>query len=290
MKPFYGVDLTTDKKNEQLNGCKFLVQEPTLALATSLDNSAEQALEHINCANLPRFFIILQMLCGLAALIAVGGILSSEVSMAQAYRNAPWIFWTGGICAVVWGILSVLEHLKAKSVLGTDDSTYIMSHLHAASQAIYTELGVPTDAKDVDLLTFSYKVKDGTIKVKETGMQIAPYSNPEFKAFADNDHLYLVNLEGRYAFPLSAITAIRTVKKTIRIEGWNKEVACNKGIYKSYKLRKDDWGCIHCKCCHIIELHHCGEICGIYIPSYELPVFEQLTGRKAEAKGDICCE
>ncbi len=283
MKPFSDVDLTTDKKNEQPNGREFLVQEPTLALAHSLDTSAEQALENINRAELPPFFRILQMLCGLAALIVVGGILRSEVSIAEAYRNAPWLFWTGGVCVVVWGILSVLEHLKAKSVLGTDDSAYIMSHLQSASQAIYAELSVPADAKDVDLLMFFYRVKDGTIKVKEKSLQIAPYSNPEFKAFADNDHLYLVNLEGKYAFPLSAITAIRTVKKIIRIEGWNKEAAFNKGIYKQYKLKKDDWGCIHCKCYHIIELNHRGETYGIYIPSYELPVFEELLGIKSSA-------
>ena len=31
MKPFLGIDLTIDKKNEQLNGNNFLVQEPSLA-------------------------------------------------------------------------------------------------------------------------------------------------------------------------------------------------------------------------------------------------------------------
>ncbi|MBQ9083473.1 MAG: hypothetical protein IJY28_08245 [Clostridia bacterium] len=284
MKPFWGTDLTTDKKNETRNGREFLVQEPTLALASSLDDSAEQVLENINRANLPLFFIVLQGLCGLAALITVGGILRAmaEISIVQAYRNAPWLFWIGGICAVIWGILSVLERLKTKSVLDTDENACIMSRLKSVGESVYAELGVPAHAKDVDVLSFFYKVKDDTIKVKEIGMQIAPYFNLDCKAFADNEHLYLADHEGKYAFPLSAITAIRTVEKRIRIEGWNKEVSHNKGIYKPYKLRKDDWGCIHCKPYHIVEIQYNGETYGIYIPSYELPVFEQLTGRKAQ--------
>ena len=43
------------------------------------------------------------------------------------------------------------------------------------------------------------------------------------KIFSDENYLYIANLEGKYAFPLSSLVSIHTVKKRIRIAGWNKE-------------------------------------------------------------------
>ena len=39
MKPFLGVDLTTDKKNEQVNGNEFLVAKPSNTLVQSFERS-----------------------------------------------------------------------------------------------------------------------------------------------------------------------------------------------------------------------------------------------------------
>ena len=53
MKPFLGIDLTTDKKNEQINGTEFLVQTPSAALANTLEDSSEKAEKTIETAKLP---------------------------------------------------------------------------------------------------------------------------------------------------------------------------------------------------------------------------------------------
>ena len=95
-----------------------------------------------------------------------------------------------------------------------------------------------------------------------------PYLNPVFKIFSDTNCLYIANLEGKYAFPLSSLVSIHTVKKRIRIAGWNKEIGFKQGVYKQYKL----------------EVYHDGVSLGIYIPCYELPIFEELTGLKAETQ------
>ncbi len=282
MKPFLGVDLTDNKKNEQYHGYEFLVQAVPDALSRSLDASTERAEENLERSKIPLFFRILQYICALAALILAGGILDADVSIAEGYRNAPWLFWATGICAVVWLVLWLWGCKKSNTVLGDDESAQSASHLESTSRAIYSELEVPADAPDVDVLMFFYKRKNGDIKVVEKGLQICSYLNPEFKIFADGEYLYLANLEGKFAFPLSAITAIRTVKKHIRIMQWNKEVQCNKDIYKPYRLTTDNMDCVHCKCYHIVEIQYNGETYGIYIPSYELPVFERLTGIKAQ--------
>ena len=277
MKPFLGINLTLNKKNEQFNGNEFLVQKPSSALSKSLEESTNKAEKTIEKSKLPLPLRIVQFVSGIAAMLIAGGILKADASLAEGYHNAPWLFWAAGICAVLWLILWLCGNHKAKSVLDTDESMQTFSYLDGVAHAVYSELAVPEDAKDIDILSFFYKIKDGEIKVQEKGMQVFQYFNPEFKIFTDEENLYLANLEGKYAFPLSSIVKIHTVKKHIRIAGWNKDEEFNKGMYKQYKLTTDNYGCVHCKQYHVLEINHQGESYGIYFPSYELPTLEECT-------------
>ena len=275
MLPLWGIDLTTDKKNEKMNGSEFLAQKPSAALEQTLEASTDNVEQTIEKSKLPLPFRILQYICSFATLICVGGLLKADVSFTEGYQNAPWIYWAAGICAVIWFILWAWSKSKSKKVLETDETDRTFSHLEHTSNAIYQELSVPKNAKDIDILSFFYKVKNGEIKVQEKGMQVFQYFNPEFKIFTDEENLYLVNLEGKYAFPLSSIVKIHTVKKHINIAGWNKKEKFNTGIYKQYKLTGDNYGRIHCKQYHILEISHQGKTYGLYFPNYELPVLEE---------------
>ncbi len=286
MKPFLGIDLTADKKNEQLNGAVFLISEPSSALAQTLKTSLERANGTIEQSKLPLPLRIVQWICGIVGALIALGILKSlgneGVSLEKAYQNASWLFWVAGPCLLIWLILKILSMRKEKTVLEKDENTHVFSNLDGVCDAIYTELLVPHDAKEVDLLSFYYKTKGSELKVCEKAMQITPYFNPVFKVFADSEKLYLANLEGKYAFPLSSVRSIRTVKKHIRVPDWNKKEAYNKGLYKQYKLTTDNYNCIHCKSYHILEIDRNGELWGIYFPCYELPVFESITGLTAQ--------
>ena len=275
MKPFLGIDLTNDKKNEQNNGSEFLVQTPSPALTNALEQSTEKAENTVARAKLPLVFRIAQYICGFGALLIGLGILKSDVDFVEGYHNAPELHWIGAICAVVWLALWAWSKLKAKSVLETEESTQTLSHWEKTAEAVYNELAVPANARNVDVLMFFYKMKNGELKIQEKG--IVQCMNPEFKLFTDEENLYLANLEGKYAFPLSSIVKLHTVKKHIRIAGWNKDEEFNKGIYKQYKLTTDNYGMIHCKEYYILEIAHNGENYGIYFPCYELPAFKAFT-------------
>jgi len=283
MKPFLGIDLTTNKKNEQPNGREFLVSQPSAAMTQAFERTSAQAENTVERSKLPLPLRIIQWVCQIVGVIVACSLVKAlvKIPIAQAYQNAPVLFWIVGVCAVVWGILKFMSSKKQKTVLESDEGTHALSSLEGVCDAIYVELSVPADAKTIDLLTFFYKEKNGTIKVCEKGLQMAPYMNPIFKAFVDSENLYLANLEGKYAIPLSSLRSIHTVKKHTRIISWNKENACDQGVYKPYKLTTDNYGCVHCKCHHILEVTFNNQSWGIYFPAYELPVFETLTGIKA---------
>ncbi len=202
--------------------------------------------------------------------------------LSVSYQNAPWLFCGTVICAIVWVVLLFAKRKKKKATLEDEENNLAISRLDDIHDTIMTELSVPSDSKEVDVLFFHYKVKDGEIKVHGKATQMVQYLNLVFNIYADEENLYLANLECKYAFPLSSLKTIRTIKKRIHLPEWNKEEAFNKGIYKKYKLVSDKYGFIHCKSYHILELTHNGENYGIYFPNYELPIFEEVTGLKAE--------
>lgn len=278
MKPFLGIDLTNNKKNEEVSGSEFITQTPAPALLESLEGSTDEVCEIDNRSKLPLPLRIIQTVCGFVALVTAGGLLKSSVSFAEGYRNAPALYWIGGICLILWLILWICSKLKSKSVLETEESTQTLSKFEGISDAIFRDLNVPADAKEVDVLSFYYKNNDGTIKVCEKALQMSKYTNPIFHAFADDENLYLANFDGKYTFPRSELQVLRRVDKRIQISDWNKEEPFDKGRYKEYKLTTDNYDRIHCKCYYILELTHNGDLWGIYIPCYELPVFQALTG------------
>lgn len=288
MKPFLGIDLTIDKKSEQMNGEEFVIAKPNLPLTQSLESSSENVEETIEKSKLPLPIRIGHWICGAVGVLVAIGLLKAlggedAVTLGEAYQNASWLFWLGGACLVAWAFLKLISMRKEKNVLQTEESTQAFNNFNKTCDAILSDLRVPQDSKEIDVLSFFYKVKGDDIKVCEKGLQIAPYINPIFHIFADSENLYLANLEGKYAFSRSSIMGIRTVKKHIRIAGWNKETLYNKGEYKQYKLTIDNYGCIHCKSYHILEFKHNNDLWGIYIPCYELPVIEEITGLKADA-------
>lgn len=288
MKPFLGIDLTQDKSNEQYNGQEFIVARATKALADALEKTSEEAIEMITeKSQLPRVFRILQWVCGIVgALILTGfikAILGEEsISLEQAYKNAAWVVWLGGICIIIWLILLILAHKKEKTVLESDENKNIDSNLEDISANIFSELRVPLASNEIDIISLTYKMKNGEIKPCTSSFELSPYVNFAYKIFKDNENLYLANLEEKYSIPLSSLKTIYSVKKSITLPMWYKDEAHNKGAYKRYKIKEDEYGNITFKPYHILEFEHNGEMWGIYFPCYELPVLEELTGLKAE--------
>ncbi len=286
MKPLLGIDLTNNKKNEQLNGSEFITAKPSEAMSRALEKALNGADEVYEKARLPLVIRIIKFICGVAGTIIIAAfiesLVSEEISIKDLSVNQSGILCFAVACIVIWLILEIISRKKEKSVLEKDESTRTLTKLESVTDAIFAELNVPANAKDVDILSFFYKVKDGEIKMHQKGMQVAQYYNFNYKIFADSENFYMANLEEKYAFPLSSLRTIRTVKKHIILFSWNKEEKYNKGIYKQYKLQMGESGEIHCKKYYIMELEHNGEIWGIYFPDFELPSFEEVTGLRAE--------
>lgn len=284
MKPFAAIDLTTDKKNETANGSVFCIQKTSEALTRSFEASSQQVDKTMEKAKLPLPLRILQWICTFVGFVSLIGLLKGlggVDSLEVAYRNAGWIFWLCGGSLLAAGLLKLLGRRQEKTVLENEDSEQLLARMEGLCKAVYNELGVPENARETDIFSFYYKDKDGKIRHVS---KVAPfnYLNLVHHVYGDEENLYLANLDGKYAFPKASLKAIRTVKEHIVAATWQKDVPYNEGFYKQFQLREDDYGCIHMKRYHILELEKDGETWGIWFPCYELPTFEILTGLKAE--------
>lgn len=282
MKPFLGIDITTNRKNERLNGNEFLILKPSEILSQTLAKTTEQKDVIIQKSKMPLLLRIIKSICLFLAFICVSALLRARVSLAEAYHNAPWVFWLLPICVILFVLLTICEKVKSHQVLDTDENQHALATHDRVMKDILAELAVPDNAKNVDVLSCYYIERNGKIKAIEKGLQVHQFSNLIFKAYRDNENLYLTNCNGKYAFPLFSLSSIRTVKKHTVIKEWHKEEPYDKGIYKPYHMSIDKFGCLNCNSYYILEVVHNTETYGIYIPCYELPVFEELTGLRAE--------
>lgn len=288
LKPFAGTDLTHDRKNDVCNGEEFLVARSSKPLSDALEKSIKNAVETIDGSALSTAISIIHGLCAVFSLIIVSAVLrsvlSNRVSLTQAYENAPFLFWVGGVCIVVWAILSAVGYKKEKSVEESGEYDYVLSGINSNAENIIAELNVPPDALDVDIFELTYKIKKGVVKPKTKRFETTAWSNIEYKAFADSQNLYLVSALGKYCFSRASLRGIHSVKETVVLPYWNKNEETGDKKYKKYKLRVYANGRIYMKRYYILEIERSGEVWGIYFPNYELPAFEELTGLTASGE------
>ena len=282
MKPFLGIDLTTDRNNTTANGDELLIAESLNALSQSL-----KYVQETKPRNSRTPFSRLRLFCGIAMIFLGYSIIAvpikKHITFAQAYQASPVVHWVFICCTIIWVILKVSDLFKKKKTSG---SRRVVENVEGSEANVekVTEILIPTDAKEVDILSFYYKARGNKIKVYENGLNNAPYINVPFKAFTDFINLYIADSERKYSIPIYAIKSIRTVRQDIQIRGWNKAEPYNSSGYLQYNLRADSRGCIVCERYYIIDFYLNNQEWGIYIPSYELPVFEELTGLKATDK------
>ncbi len=280
MKPFYGIDRTENKKNTTHEGACFIaatISDMTRQTYESTMNAGNQQLDK---AKLPTVLRWIKTGCGI--LFGIGFISTikalGDITLLEAYNNAPWLFWIEGACAVIWLILALLGRIRANAISGKEDFQLSLRRVENVIDQIRRELLVPTDAKDVDVIQITHRWKNGKLKNHTKGMETSPYTNIEMKVFRREDMLCLTDLENRYELPISTLRRLRRVKKGLCIYGWNKAERGDSEFYKPYKLAFDSYGRVSTRAYGLLELHYNGEDWAVWLPPYELNYISAPTG------------
>ena len=280
MKPFYGIDRTTLKKNTFHEGDCFIAATVSDMTRQSYERALQSAAKELEATKLNPLLRGLKTVCSWITLIVFLSTIRAlrNVTIAEAFENAPFIFWLMGGCGMVWLVLTILTNRKAKNVMAGEDFNMSTRRLEGEIDRVFRELQVPEDAKQVDVVQLTYRWKNGTVKISTTGSETTPYTNVSLRVFRREDVLCLADLENRYELPISAMRRLKMVKKPLVIQGWNKEEKLNDPFYKPYKLTMDNYERVHTKSYGLLELNHDGVDWALWLPPYELNYISALTG------------
>ena len=283
MKPLFSIDITTDKKNEKINGDEFIRRGLTDEMSQALESSQLAAENISKKGRLPVWMEMVKILTGAFGLMVVVTLATTALSigLGKAFSNAPVISTLGIISVAVWAMLFVLSKIRSAAQVNDSDAEAAIRALNEAIRSAHDMLGVPDDAENVDILMFRYKLKKGEPVPVDTLMQPITFINLELKIFVKDGCLCLSDLSNVYCFALDELKRITRINKRIQFPYWNKEIAHNELMYKPYKITHRD-GIFSVKPYYVLTVEHDGETYGIYLPPYELPVFERLAEISAD--------
>ncbi len=284
MKPMFGLNLTDNEENEQLDGREFLFKEIPEDRQRHYDQMLESALEAINESELPIWMQAVKSISGFIGAVCILSYIRVVVDMglAKAISNAPFVAILALVSITAWGVLTYMAKKRERCVSEAQDIEGQNDKLEAEQRELFSMLGVPTDANRFDAIVFSYKISDGEIKPHSFSKLLPPFVLAEFRAYTGEDGFFLADISSVYRLDKSELKYIETVNKRTAVHGWNKEESPTKGEFKQYKLAVNGAGWIYMKPYYILHIEKDGEEYGLYFPLYELPLIERLTGLSAE--------
>ncbi|MBR3988534.1 MAG: hypothetical protein IKK10_04445 [Clostridia bacterium] len=282
MKPFLGIDISTNTENEIKNGTELLTQTTPPELLAKLENATNKLEKVVKKAELPGFWQFVHFVTGLLGFIFGIGAVGSLIfgTFREGIKNAPWLYITFLVCLVIWTILTLIGSKKKNKVYGAKENLKTKDDALGVYDEILNCLGVPENAEEVDILCCRYKIENGQPKVFDFPTQ-PDFLNLNFSIYKDTHNLYLANTGGKYAFPLNSLRTIRTIGEGATIPSWYKDKSYQSEEFKPYGFFKNRFGVLCVPNYHILELVANGELLWIYFPNYEIRTIENLTGLKA---------
>ena len=123
MKPIFAIDVTTDKKNDKINGEEFVTRSISAEVQENFEEKTKNFEESIQKSELPAWLSIIKFLCGLFAVIVIAAIIRSlpDTSLAQMFKNASWLIISGAVCGIAWVVLQIISKKKEKTVLAEEN-------------------------------------------------------------------------------------------------------------------------------------------------------------------------
>ena len=277
MKNIFGVC----KDNEEFDGKGFVVRTVNPILEEEINSHLETNETLEKKASLPKALKIIKLIAFYGALIIVVGILRSlgDVSLKEAYGNAPFLFYIGGVLILTFAVLKIYEANKHEDVAQSEEVKHLETESTELLKNALLDLKVPEESILVDVFSYGYKVKNGKEKQLTSFFQ---YINTEMHLFKEEDNLCLANAHEVYSIPISYIKSIKMINKKATVFGWNKELAYNSPEYKKYKIAVNNYGTLFIKPYYSILINNGFEDFELLVPSYDIDKFLNLTNLEIE--------
>lgn len=275
MKYLFGRNITKESKSDVPDGQQYLIADLPEALADKLAQAeyAEERAERRS--KLPMVFSVIKYICLFIGFTFGAGILRGSVSLAQGYRNAPYLYWITGVCLIVGGLLWLIGRSREKHL---DERAPVRAARRAqreAERGADAYLSVPEHTKTADVLLVEYFIREGEPVCK------GPAWLSAMRLYCQDNTLCLTDGTTVFAIEKDKLSALRLVERNTAILGWNKEdnPAQNRFQKAGLYLKKQTPAGLRFYCA--LEWIDDSEVWQLLFPAYELSKITSLTGLKA---------
>ena len=281
MKPIFCTDITVNKHNTTINGTEFITSSVPEEKRADLDARADELQRLINQAKTPGWMITLRSVAGFGSLVMAMKLF--QIAMEKGFSAlfaADQIMGTS-IClgaGALWFYLDRQGKMKVKRMENNPELKAKNNALEIEIAMVMHEMGVPANAKAMDVLVFNYKTKDGKVEPVSPAMLPQIYMNFECKAFASGDSISIADSENVYTFNKSDIKMLRVVDAKSTVYSWNKQEEPTSSKYAMYGVSLNKMGMATTSSYYIVEIEKDGEAFGLYVPSYEAEILREVFG------------
>lgn len=256
------------------DGEMFISQRIDANRQAELDELSEDSDKQLKKLMLPIPLTIVKYICfGLGLLIGVE-ILTAEVGIREAYQNAPYLFYIAPALLVVAAVLQIMEVVRRKNTLNSEEYNEHIEDLDAAAQQSIEELNIPEDAPSIDVLAMIYKEKKDKI-VSAHDFTFIPL---DMYIYTDEKHLYLADHTTVFRFYRSDLGVISRVNKKASLAFWNKDDDATSKVYKPYKLTENNVGFVFMKNYYSLTVNSDFGEYELLFPPYEIEQVASLLG------------
>ncbi len=252
----------------------FLEKELSPDLVAETEKSDAAAKEHEKKFQLPIWLrLIRTILFGVAAIIFLS-LLRADVTMEEAYQNAPALFFIMPAAFAGFIALWIIEYVRKKTHQNTEDFEHFQDKAENLIKACKYDLGIPETAPQVDILCYTYKINKKGKQVKAVDMY--DYMLVPLYTYQDASKIYLADNSSVYAFLKSDFMRMEKIEKRYSMCGWNKDEDISSDKYKKYKLTANNYDAVFCKYYYSLQMINVNGAFEILIPPYEAPIFASV--------------
>lgn len=292
MKPIFCTDITVNKNNNEINGTNFITESISDEKREEMDARANELQSLINQAKAPGWMVTLRSVAGFASLIMAMNLFQVVMEKGFSALFAADQITGTLICLGAVAVWFYMDHQGKARVKKMESDPLLKKkndELEIEIAMMMHEMGVPANAKPMDVLVFNYKEKDGEVTPISPMMMPSTFMNFECKAYVKDDEIRLADSDSVYSFKKSEIKMLRKVDSKITVYSWNKQEDPTDPKYSEYGVFTNKMGMASVAYYYVVEIERDGVTFGLYVPGYEAEILKDVFGfdRALDADGDM---